>query len=266
MAKTYFISDLHLGAPNDEISLEREKRFCQWLDQIRIDADRLYIVGDLFDFWFEYKKAVPRGFVRTLGKLAELADNGLEIHLFTGNHDLWIRDYLPKEIGCYLHREPVFHSLQGKKLYIGHGDGLGPGDYGYKFLKKVFTNPFLQWLFARIHPNFGIGLADGLSKWSRSHTGGEDAIYKGKEEEWLYTYCQETLKSNEVDYFLFGHRHLPLQLDLNADSKYINLGDWIKYYTYAVLDKGELSLKVFQGKLSEDPLAHNPIPPNPKNE
>jgi len=266
VAKTYFISDLHLGAPNAQSSLARERLFCDWLEQIREDADRLYIVGDLFDFWFEYKKAVPRGFTRSLGKLAELADQGLEIHLFTGNHDLWIRDYLPSEIGLQLHREPVYHNLQGKELCIGHGDGLGPGDYGYKFLKKVFTNPLLQWMFARLHPNFGIGLADGLSKWSRSHTGGDDAIFKGKEEEWLYIYCQEVLQKKAIDYFIFGHRHLPLELELSKESTYINLGDWIKYYTYAVLEEGQLQLKVFKGKLAKDPLAGSPIAPHSKKD
>lgn len=241
--RIYFISDLHLGAPDYESSKVRELRFVRWLDEIKADAKILYVVGDLFDFWFEYKHAVPRGFTRAIGKLAELSDMGIEIHLFTGNHDMWIFDYLPKEIGATLHREPIEREYGGKKFYIGHGDGLGPGDHGYKFLKKVFANPFLQWCFARLHPNFGIGLADYFSKRSRAQTGGEDAVFKGEENEWLYQYCQEVLEERHFDYFVFGHRHLPLDLTVGENSRYVNLGDWIQYFTYGVFDGNTLELK-----------------------
>lgn len=244
--KIYFASDLHLGAPDRERSLRREKHFVQWLNQIEADAAELFLVGDVFDFWFEYRKAVPRGFVRLLGKLAEMADNGLKIHLFTGNHDLWIYDYLPQEIGLQLYREPIERSWNGKRFYIGHGDGLGPGDHGYKFIKKIFTNPFLQWCFARLHPNFGIGLADYLSKSSRAKTGHQDAVFHGEDKEWLIIYCKEVLEKEDFDYFVFGHRHLPLDLDLKTKgARYINLGDWIQYYTYAEFDGEQLSLKEF---------------------
>ncbi|NVK28348.1 MAG: UDP-2,3-diacylglucosamine diphosphatase [Flavobacteriia bacterium] len=239
--KVYFISDLHLGAPDAKSSRERELRFVRWLDEIRKDAKVLYVVGDLFDFWFEYKRAVPRGFTRAIGKLAELADSGIEIHLFTGNHDLWIFDYLPGEIGAELHREPIEVEHGGKKFMIGHGDGLGPGDHGYKFIKKIFTNRFLQWCYARVHPNFGIWLADKFSKKSRQHTGGDDAIFKGEENEWLFQYCKEVLEDRHIDYFVFGHRHLPLDLQVGENSRYINLGDWIQYFTYGVYD-GEMRL------------------------
>jgi len=240
--KIYFISDLHLGAPNAEESLIREKKFVKWLDEIAIDAEELFVVGDLFDFWFEYKHAAPRGHVRALGKLAELADSGIKITLFTGNHDMWIFDYLPKEIGCQLYREPITREFNGVKFYIGHGDGLGPGDHGYKFIKKVFANKFCIWLFARLHPNFGIGLANYFSKKSRAKTGGDDSIFLGENEEWLVQYSKEVLEKEHFDYFVFGHRHLPLDINLNDKSQYINLGDWLSYYSYAYFDGKVLHL------------------------
>jgi UDP-2,3-diacylglucosamine pyrophosphatase LpxH len=164
----YFASDFHLGAPNHESSLIREKSIVSWLDHIKDDAAEIYLVGDLFDFWFEYKRAIPKGFVRLQGKIAELTDKGIPVHIFTGNHDMWIFDYLPKELGVSLFRKPIEREFFGKRYLIGHGDGLGPGDRGYKFLKKVFANKFCQWCFARLHPNFGIWLADKSSKTSRA--------------------------------------------------------------------------------------------------
>lgn len=244
--KIYFASDLHLGVPNYEESLKREKHFVRWLDEVRQDASEIFIVGDLFDFWFEYKHAVPRGFVRVLGKLAELTDSGLPIHMFTGNHDMWIFDYLPKETGVTLYREPIEREWNKKRFLIGHGDGLGPGDHGYKFIKKAFANKFLQWSFARLHPNLGIGLANYFSRSSRAKTGDSDAAFLGEENEWLAIYAKEVLKEKYFDYFVFGHRHLPLEIDLTSTSKYINLGDWIKYYTYGVFDGKEMHLKMYK--------------------
>jgi UDP-2,3-diacylglucosamine hydrolase len=243
MKKYYFISDLHLGAPDYESSLVREREFVKWLDVIAADAAAIYIVGDLFDFWFEYKQAVPRGFVRALGKLAELSDRGIPLHIFTGNHDMWIFDYLPKELGATLYRAPVIHELNGKKVFIGHGDGLGPGDYGYKFIKKVFANPLMQWCFERLHPNFGIWLADRSSKGSRKKTGDKDAVFLGPDKEWLAIYAREQQEKNPVDYYVFGHRHLPLELPIEPGARYLNLGDWIVHFTYGVLDGGTLELK-----------------------
>ena len=244
--KIYFASDLHLGVPSYEKSLAREKHFVKWLEMVRKDAAEIFIVGDLFDFWYEYKKAVPRGYVRVLGKLAEIADSGIKLHLFTGNHDMWIFDYLPQELGAQLYRKPIERAWNGKKFYIGHGDGLGPGDYGYKFIKKVFANPVLQWAFARLHPNFGIGLADYFSRSSRAKTGHKDAIFNGEDQEWLAIYAKEILQKQHFDYFIFGHRHLPLNIDLKQQgSRYINLGDWIQYFTYGVFNGQELSLKEF---------------------
>ncbi len=240
--KIYFVSDLHFGVPNAEESLIREKKFVQWLGDIAKDAEELFVVGDLFDFWFEYKHAVPRGYVRALGKLAELADSGIKVTLFTGNHDMWIFDYVPQEIGCKLYREPITREFNGKKFYIGHGDGLGPGDYGYKFIKKVFANKACQWLFARLHPNFGIGLANYFSKKSRAKTGGDDAKFLGENEEWLVQYSKEVLETEHFDFFIFGHRHLPLDISVSETSRYVNLGDWINYFSYAYFDGDSLHL------------------------
>ncbi|NNC85682.1 MAG: UDP-2,3-diacylglucosamine diphosphatase [Bacteroidia bacterium] len=239
--KIYFLSDFHLGIPNEKASKEREMKIVEWLDSILPDVEELFILGDVFDFWFEYKTVVPRGYVRILGKLAEIADAGIPIHYFTGNHDMWTFDYLTKEIGVKLYREPITREIGGKKFYIGHGDGLGPGDQGYKFIKKVFANKICQWLFARLHPNFGIGLANYWSRRSRGATGIEEK-YLGDDKEWLYIYCKDMLKKEHFDYFVFGHRHLPINKNLGQGSTYINLGDWISFYTYAVFDGEKLEL------------------------
>lgn len=245
--KIYFASDQHFGAPNKEESKVREARFVRWLDTIKQDAQALYIVGDLFDFWFEYATVVPKGYVRVLGKLAELADSGVQLHFFTGNHDMWAFDYLPQEIGLTLYREPVVHEFNSTKMLIGHGDGLGPGDYSYKFLKKVFANPVCQWLFARLHPNFGIGIANYFSKSSRASNGGHDKTYLGAENEWLAIYCKEYLeKDPSINYFVFGHRHLPLSIQLNKNSSYINIGDWIVDFTYGVFDGTSFKVETFE--------------------
>lgn len=240
--KIYFVSDAHLGVPNNASSLERERLLIHLLSEAQQDAEAIYIVGDLFDFWFEYTHAVPKGFVRILGKLAELTDQGIQVHLFTGNHDMWLFDYLPNEIGVQLHREPISFTFAGKSFLVGHGDGLGPGDYGYKLIKRIFASKICQWLFARIHPNTGIGIANFWSRRSRKSTGNKDATFLGKENEWLAIYCEDYLKKQHVDYFIFGHRHLPLDIELSANSRYINLGDWIVYFSYAVFTEGEIQL------------------------
>ena len=234
--KYYFASDFHLGAPNKESSFEREKRIVAWLDEIKTDITELFILGDVFDFWFEYKTVVPRGYVRLLGKLAELSDAGIPIHWFIGNHDMWIFDYIPEELKITLHKNPIRRELNGKKLYIGHGDGLGPGDHGYKFIKKVFRAPLSQWLFARFHPNFGIGLADYFSSSSRKTSQESDKVFLGKENEWLAIYCEEIAAKEDIDYFVFGHRHLPMRIRLDNGGEYINIGDWITHFTYGKLD------------------------------
>lgn len=245
--KIYFISDFHLGAPDKAKSLEREKRIVRWLEMVREDAAEIYLMGDIFDFWFEYKYAVPRGYVRLLGKLAELSDSGIILHYFTGNHDMWVFDYLPSEIGVTIYRNPVEREIYGKQFYIGHGDGLGPGDHGYKFIKKVFANKFCQWLFARLHPNLGIPLALFFSRKSRIATGTSDEVFLGPKREWLVIYSKELLQKKHYDYLIFGHRHLPIDLKVGEDSRYINLGEWLNYNTYAVYDETGLLLKRFEG-------------------
>ncbi len=243
--KIYFISDFHLGVPNDADSRKREDKIVAWLNSIAKDVQILYLMGDVFDYWFEYKEVVPRGYVRLLGKLAELSDAGVEMHYFTGNHDMWVFDYLPKEIGLHIHRNPIQKEYNGKKFFLGHGDGLGPGDFGYKFIKKVFANKLAQWLFARVHPNTGIGLMKFFSRRSRIATGTSDDVYLGDDKEWLMVFCREVLQKEHYDYFIFGHRHMPLDKQLNDQSRYINLGEWIHHFTYAVFDGQELLLKKF---------------------
>ncbi len=240
--KIYFASDVHLGHPTLEKAQWREHLFVHWLDQIKNDCDTLYLVGDVFDFWFEYKKVVPRGFVRTLGKLAELADSGVTIHFFTGNHDVWVFDYLPKEIGVIVHREPITQELSGKSFYIAHGDGLGPGDFGYKLMKKAFTSRFIQWLFSRLHPNFSVWLAHNTSNTSRDYNGIKPEDFKGEERELMCLHAKEVLAEKQFDYLIFGHRHLALDLAM-GNSRFIILGDWLYNFTYGVFDGNTFELK-----------------------
>ena len=230
--KIYFASDQHLGAPSPEASLPREKKFVAWLDTIKEDAGTIFLLGDLFDFWFEYKTVVPKGFVRVLGKLAELKDTGIDIYFFVGNHDLWMRDYFQKELNIPVFHKPQEFDINGKIFLIGHGDGLGPGDYGYKRMKKVFTFPFFKWLFRWLHPDIGVRLGHYFSVKNKLISGDEDARFLGEEDEWLAQYCRKKLTEKHYDFFVFGHRHLPLEIELNTNSTYINLGDWIQYFTY----------------------------------
>ena len=237
----YFASDLHLGAPNEQKSAAREKAFINWLDHIKPSAKAIYLLGDVFDFWFEYKTVVPKGYTRLLGKIAELSDAGIEIHFFKGNHDMWVFDYFEKELGLILHSDAHIFSYADKQFYLHHGDGLGPGDYKYKFLKLFFRSHVCQWLFARLHPNFGIGLASLLSRRSRAKGGKKDLVYNGPEQEWLFQYVKEKQALQKRDYYIFGHRHLPLNLEVGS-AKYINTGDWLQHYTFAVFDLKELRL------------------------
>ena len=244
--KIYFLSDFHLGAPNHEASLVREKRIVRFLDEIKNDAAVIFILGDLFDFWYEYKNVVPKGFVRILGKLAELTDSGIIVHFFVGNHDMWMSGYFEQELNIRVFYDPEEFEFNGKKFLIGHGDGLGPGDHKYKFMKKVFRNRFSQWLFGMLHPASGIGLADYFSRKSRASTGNEDEKFLGEEKEWLIVYSRELLQKKHFDFFVFGHRHLPIEFKLNDNSIYINLGDWIKYNSYAEFDGENIQLKYYK--------------------
>lgn len=234
--KIYFASDNHLGAPTFGQSRKREDRFVKWLDSIKPNAGAIFLLGDLFDFWFEYRSVVPKGFVRTLGKLAELTDSGIPIYFFVGNHDLWMGDYFQKELGIPVFHKPIEFQCNGKLFLVGHGDGLGPGDKGYKRMKKVFTNPFCKWLFRCLHPDIGVRLAQYLSVKNKLISGDEDVKFLGEEKEWLVQYCKRKLETKSYDYFLFGHRHLPMEIKLSESATYINTGDWIHYFTYAVFD------------------------------
>ena len=244
--KIYFASDFHLGVPSYEKSRERETIIVRWLDEIKCDAKELFLVGDLFDFWFEYKHVVPKGHIRFLGKLAELKDSGIEIHIFTGNHDMWMFDYLEKELNLKIYRDCAEFNFSEKKFLVGHGDGLGPGDHGYKFIKKIFSNSICQWMFARLHPNLGIGLANFWSRKSRDSQDIEKDVYLGDDNEWLFQYCTEEQMKKQRDFYVFGHRHLPLERELPENGKYINLGEWVYHKTYGVFDGVTFEVKEFK--------------------
>lgn len=243
--KIYFASDQHFGAPTVEESKIREQKFVNWLDSIKKDAKVIFLLGDLFDFWFEYKEAVPKGFVRVLGKLAELRDQGTEIHFFVGNHDLWMHDYFEKELNIPVYFQPKEFIFNDKSFFIGHGDGLGPEDKGYKRMKKVFTNPVSKWFFRWLHPDIGIKIAHYLSVKNKLISGVEDVKFLGEEKEWLVQYCKTKLTETHYDYFVFGHRHLPLEIALPENSTYINTGDWIIHFTYGEFDGDQFVLKSF---------------------
>jgi UDP-2,3-diacylglucosamine hydrolase len=266
--KIYFLSDFHLGAPDYASSLKREKNIVQFLDEIKNNAGEIFLVGDMFDFWYEYRRVVPKGYVRLLGKLAELSDAGIAMHFFVGNHDMWVRDYFQKEFNMQVYFEPQEFERNGKKFLIGHGDGLGPKDYKYKMLKKVFRNPVAKWMFGVLPPRIGMGLANYMSRRSRAQTGATEEVFLGENKEWLLIYSKEVLKEKKIDFFVFGHRHLPIDYRLSpaealakagtplatewrgvgGEARYINLGDWIHYYTYAVFDGKTMELKSYKGK------------------
>ncbi|MEM9920919.1 MAG: UDP-2,3-diacylglucosamine diphosphatase [Bacteroidota bacterium] len=247
--KIYFVSDFHLGIPGKHSSKERERLIVEWLDQIKSDAKELYLVGDLFDYWFEYKEVVPKGFVRLFGKLGELRDADIPIYFFTGNHDMWMFRYLKEELDIPIYRQPIRRQWNGINFMIGHGDGLGPGDYGYKFIKAVFANRFCQWLFARIHPNLGIGIMRYWSQRSRQASKVEERSFMGADKEYLVQFANAQIQKEPIDFFIFGHRHLPIDYTLNdGKSRYINLGEWLQYYSYAVFDGQSVQVKFFRNE------------------
>ncbi|SUP53225.1 UDP-2,3-diacylglucosamine hydrolase [Weeksella virosa] len=241
----YFASDSHLGAPTAEESYAREIQLVKWLDNIRKDSKAVFLLGDIFDFWFEYKTVVPKGFIRLLGKLAEITDSGIPIYFFTGNHDMWMDGYFEKELNISVFHKPEILIINGRRFFIGHGDGLGPHDKGYKRLKKIFTNPFFIGLFRWLHPDIGVRLAQYLSVKNKLISGDEDVKFLGEEKEWLVQYAKRKLETEHYDYFVFGHRHLPLNIELNDKSRYINLGDWIHHFTYGKFDGCTMCLNKF---------------------
>jgi UDP-2,3-diacylglucosamine hydrolase len=242
----YFVSDSHLGIPDRESSLVREKLLVKWLDQVKIDASEIFILGDLFDFWFEYGSVVPKGYTRLLGKISELTDSGIAVNFFKGNHDIWDFGYFTSELGMNVFEKPLEREINGKTFFIAHGDGLGPGDYGYRFVKKVFSCKINQRLFAMLHPSFGAWLAGLFSKKSRKKNAPKDLNYSGPENERLYQFCQQKLKEKHFDFFVMGHRHLPLDLELDNGSRYISVGDWVTNFSYAVFDGNVVSLRKYE--------------------
>ncbi|MFN8416345.1 MAG: UDP-2,3-diacylglucosamine diphosphatase [Cytophagaceae bacterium] len=241
--KIYFLSDFHLGAPNRKASLPREKKVIEFLNAIEPTAEAVFLLGDLFDFWFEYKYVIPKGFVRLQGKIAELTDKGIPVYVFTGNHDMWMFGYLEEELGVKIFREPVEFVINQKTYLIGHGDGLGPGDYFYKCMKWVFHNPFFQWIFKMVPPAIGMGIAHYWSGKSRLNN--QDDRFFG-EEEFLFQYCTQEETKKHRDAYIFGHRHLALDMNIKNQSRYVNIGDWIRYYTYATIDENGLELKTWE--------------------
>lgn len=245
--KVFFASDFHLGAPNDTASKARERKIIDWLASIENEAAAIFLVGDIFDFWFEYEKVIPKGFVRFIAKISALRDKNIPVFFFTGNHDLWMDDYFTKELGIPVFDHPIEVKIEKKVFLVGHGDGLGPGDAHYKVLKKVFTNPICQWLFKWLHPDIGMRIAHKWSKNSRiSNLSKNEDSFKG-EDEWLWAYCKQVEASRHFDYYVFGHRHLPLELPVGNQSKYYNLGEWINNFTYGVFDGREFKLEKWQG-------------------
>lgn len=245
--KFYFISDVHLGLYPKEKSVEREKLIVSWLDEIKNEAAALYMLGDVFDFWHEYKLVVPKGYTRFLGKLAELSDNGTKLYFFSGNHDIWAYGYFESELGAKIYPDELICELNGYRFFLSHGDGLGPSDFGYKVLKKIFRSKILQFLFARLHPNFALWIGQTWSKNSRFSKGIVSKEYGGEEKELQLIFAKQFLQKEHIDFFLFGHRHIPFDVKLGEKARVINLGDWIYSFTYGVLDESGFELKEYRG-------------------
>ena len=245
--KIYFISDVHLGLYPESKSLEREKLIVHFLNEIKDQAAELYLLGDIFDFWHEYEHVVPKGFIRFLGKLSELTDSGTKLYFFSGNHDIWAYSYFKIEFGAEIHHKPLIREFNGLCYFLAHGDGLGPGDFGYKLLKSIFRSKLLQFLFARLHPNFAMWLGKTWSKNSRYSKGIVAEPFQGEEREQQIVFAKETLKKEHFDVFIFGHRHIPFDVQLGEKSRVINLGDWIYSFTYGVIDEGKFYLHQYKG-------------------
>ncbi len=245
--KALFASDFHLGAPDYSQSRARETKVVNFLNTMGADVSTIYLMGDIFDYWFEYKSVVPKGYVRLLGCLAALADSGKALKIFSGNHDVWMKGYFTQELGAEVYHHPITEVLDGQRFYLAHGDGLGPGDLGYKNLKRLFRNPMAQWAYSQLHPDLASKIATISSRASRKKTAGSDAIFLGADKEWLIMHSNFVLQSQHIDYFVYGHRHLPMALPLGQKSKFINLGDWLHYDTFGLWDSAEFSLNQWEG-------------------
>ena len=240
---TYFVSDAHLGSGGD--SLERERELCRFLDGIKCDCCRLMLLGDMFDFWFTYRYTVPRGHTRLLGKLAEMADSGVELHFFIGNHDMWLFDYLEKEMGAVMHNDPEVMVIDGRRFLIGHGDGQGHLDKNYDFLRRIFRSGFNQRLFALLPSRWTFPFAQRWSDTNKVKHARQDTLhYLGDDREGIVRYCRERLATEHLDYCVFGHRHTPLVMPL-GDATYVNTGDWLLNRNYAVFNPLDHTLKLY---------------------
>ena len=245
MKNVYFISDAHLGCLALKHRRQQERRLVRFLDEIKDKAGAIYMLGDMFDFWFEYQTVVPKGFTRFLGKISELTDMGIEVHYFTGNHDIWCLDYLEKECGMILHHNALTIEIGDQTFYLAHGDGLGDGDWKFKFIRSIFHNKLCQWAFRWLHPAFGIPFGLNWAKHSRMKHD-EEPPYLGEDKEPLIIFAKKYLKEHpEVDYFIFGHRHIELDLALSHQTRILVLGDWITQFTYAVYDGEHMFLEEY---------------------
>jgi len=246
--KIYFVSDVHLGSPQIADNQKHERKIVAWLDSIKDSAEEIYLLGDIFDFWFEYKRSIPKGFSRFIGKLCELNDAGIPVHFFTGNHDIWIFDYLPAETGIIVHKKPLITEIDNFRFFISHGDGLTRHEKKLKFYKKVFNNRIAQWFFSWLHPDIGIKLAELWSSQNRKkHVKPE---FKGVENEWLIQCATEKIQKEHFDYFIFGHRHIDKITNLNEKCRLVYLGDWISIFSYGEWDGKEFRLKYFTSNQS----------------
>jgi UDP-2,3-diacylglucosamine hydrolase len=240
--KTYFTSDFHLGLAAGSPPLEREKKVVRWLKSVAGEAREIYLLGDIFDFWWEYRLVVPRGFTRFLGTVSEITDSGIPVHFFTGNHDMWVGDYLSGECGMIIHTSPLTTLLNGKKFHLAHGEGLGTSSKGYKILLSIFRNKPLQSMYSALHPSIGIGIGH---RWSLNSRLGKGITkeFLGEENEDLIRYAVSVLENDKIDYFIFGHRHLAMTYKLKPDTEILFLGDWIKNGSYAEWDGSSLMFR-----------------------
>jgi UDP-2,3-diacylglucosamine hydrolase len=239
----YFTSDFHLGLPTGSPPLVREKKVVSWLNSVAGDAKEIYLLGDIFDFWWEYKLVIPRGFTRFLGTVSSITDSGIAVHFFTGNHDLWAGDYLSRECGMIVHTSPYTTLLDGKKFHLAHGEGLGSKSTGYKILLSVFRNKPLQVMYSALHPSIGIGIGH---RWSLNSRLGKGITkeFLGEKNEDLIRYARSVLENEKIDYFIFGHRHLAMSYTLQSETQILFLGDWIKNGSYAVWDGNTLDFRI----------------------
>ncbi len=240
-----FLSDCHFGLPDWPESRKREERLTAFLDSIAAEVTHLFLLGDVFDFWFEYKDVVPKHCLRFLGRLAELADRGVQVYYILGNHDMWSFSYIQEEVGLTQIKGMVDVEINGKRVRMGHGDALDPKDYGYHLIKWIYAQPFNQRLFAMLHPRQSFALARAVSMKSRRAHEEADKVFLGEKEP-IIRYCREVLEQTHFDYFIFGHRHLPADYPLTEDSRYFNTGDWLHHDSYLMLHEGEAVLSHFE--------------------